>query len=109
MILFHRCHAWKRDPLLRQYHPLRVNLLAANDEGVEIDAGRQFITVDGDALLVRVHGNLLLHLARHVEDVDVGLGCIVGQGEAYLRLGGERVGGVLVEYGINPYCWYQVL
>ena len=87
--------------LFRQYHSLRVNLLAADHEGVEVDAGGKLVAVDGDALLAGIHGDLLLHLARHVEDVDVGLGCFIRQGETYLRLGGEGVRGVLVEDGLG--------
>ena len=45
-----------------------------------------------------------LHFPCHVEDVDVGLWGIGGQGEADFSLGGEGVGGVLVEHGLGLGC-----
>ena len=83
--------------LFCDYHSLGVNLLPSDYEGVEVHASGKFIAVDGDVLHIGINGNLLEHLARHVEDADVGIPNIAGKRKTDLGTLVERVRGILIK------------
>lgn len=85
--------------LFREYHPLGVNLLAIDDEGVEVHACAELCAVDCQTVVRGGEVVTLQLLALHVEDADIGRVCSVSNLEADGGLPVEGVRRVLIEHG----------